>query len=101
MKTLSDVEFQLLALLTTREKSGREIALHFEKETGRVISYGTLYTTLRRLREAGCVDSKDSEDADGRVRSFVLTGNGRIALANTRKSYSELATFGLSMGGRS
>src|SRR5262245_39141442 len=94
---LSEKEMQLLALVDT-ERSGREVAQLFEKETGRSISYGTLYTTFRRLKEEGLVKVRDSEDEDGRVRSFLITGAGQRALRNQREHYSALAAFGLPEG---
>lgn len=93
MADLSRVEFQLLALLNTREKSGRDVAVEFEAETGKAISYGTLYTTLRRLREAGYVSARDDLDKDGRIRFFVLTGAGRRVLTEARQTYAKLAVF--------
>lgn len=95
MKPLSDVEFQLLALLSTQEKSGREIAQQYEAESGYPISYGTLYTTLRRLKEMGCVETRDDIDGDGRVRYFTLTGGGRNAIQRARRDYQKLAGFAL------
>lgn len=94
MKTLNPLEFQILAVLGTSPMAGRAIAVEYEKEFGR-ISYGTLYTTLRRLGEAGLVDAAESSDADGRIRNFTLTGNGRIALQRSRAFYRNLSQFGL------
>jgi len=98
MNNLSETEFQLLAMLGSREKSGRDIAADFMKETGREISYGTLYTTLRRLREAGFVEMREGQDNDGRIRYFTLLASGRRTLADQRRIYSALAAFGRSTG---
>src|SRR5688572_30296336 len=95
MKLPSPVEMQLLALVADRELSGREVAKLYEKETGKSISYGTLYTTFRRLKESSWVKSRDDEDADGRVRYFRIDVNGRKALAEGRDFYSEIAGFGI------
>ena len=85
---------QLLALVDT-ERSGREVAMRYTVETGKAISYGTLYTTFRRLKDAGWVSVRDDADEDGRVRYFRITGAGALALRNARKHHENLATFGL------
>ncbi|HVZ63213.1 MAG TPA: PadR family transcriptional regulator [Lacunisphaera sp.] len=99
MKILSPVEFQLLAILGATEKSGREVAADFEKEVGKAISYGTLYTTFRRLKELGYVTVRDDVGNDSRVRFFALTGLGSRALRDARRDYSRLALFGIPEGG--
>ena len=91
-KILSPTEFRLLALVTT-ERSGREAAKLYRKETGKRISYGTLYTTFRRLREQGWVRVRDDRDEDGRVRFFLVTATGSRALDLSRQHYQELAAF--------
>lgn len=91
---LSETEFRLLALVAPRERSGREVAKLYRQETGRGISYGTLYTTFRRMREAGWVKVRD-EESDGRVRYFRITAAGALALHHSRENYAELSNFGL------
>jgi len=76
------------------EMAGRDIGKAYEAEFGSM-SYGTLYTTLRRLKEAGFVDSRDDEDEDGRVRFFTLTGNGQRAVAKSRVFFRDLSLVGL------
>lgn len=95
MERISDREFELMALIAGGEMSGREIAKSFEEETGKPISYGTLYTTLRRLSERGLVNTRDDNDEDGRVRFFDLTGAGKQSLRAARSAYSALAKFAL------
>ena len=89
----SEMEFQLLALVASRERSGREVAKAFREETGKDISYGSLYTAFRRMREAGWVKTRD-EEQDGRVRYFKITATGARALADRRRTYARLAIFG-------
>jgi DNA-binding PadR family transcriptional regulator len=91
---LSNLEFQLLAVLGAKEQSGREVAAAYHQETDQDLSYGSLYTTLRRLKESGFVDARDAEDADGRVRYFKINGHGRAALVASRRDFASLATFG-------
>ncbi|WP_009964876.1 PadR family transcriptional regulator [Verrucomicrobium spinosum] len=76
MKLPSPTEWALLNALPAREVSGRELAKIYEKETGSAISYGTLYTTMRRLKEAEWVESRDEDEGDRRVRLFKLSGKG-------------------------
>jgi DNA-binding PadR family transcriptional regulator len=97
MRIASATEMQLLALVSDRDQelSGRDIAKLYRQETGRTISYGTLYTTLRRLKESGWITSRDAEDVDGRVRYFLITATGVRALAGAREHYLSLAWFGL------
>jgi len=90
----SDVEFRLLAL-AVEERSGREIAREYKREVGRSISYGTLYTTFRRLKDAGWVRVREDEDADGRLRYFQTSGAGLRALASARAHHASLANFQL------
>ena len=97
---LSPKEIQLLALVTT-ERAGRDVAKCYAEETGSSISYGTLYTTFRRLKEKGWVSSHDAKGGDGRVRYFRITGAGAQALAAARNFHAELAQFGLATGGAS
>lgn len=95
MDKLSTTEFQLLAVIGARDMAGREIAAAFEREEGRSISFGTLYTVLGRLKEAGYLASRDDTDADGRVRFFKITGQGSAALNSSRKEYARLSAFGV------
>lgn len=83
----SRTEYEVLSL-TIRERTGREIAKEFERQAGRPISFGTLYTTLRRMKDAGWVAVRDSEDEDGRLRWFRLKAEGARALARARTPYS-------------
>lgn len=89
----SNTEYQLLVLVTT-ERTGREVAKAYKQATRRSISYGTLYTTFRRLKEWGWVTVRDDEDADGRVRWFRITGPGARAMQKAREQYQALVAFG-------
>lgn len=90
----SPTEIQLLSLVT-HERNGREVAKLFKKETGKTISYGTLYTTFRRLKEAGWVTAQDRPTEDGRERLFRISGAGAQALERGRGYYQQLASFGV------
>ena len=96
---LSDKEMKLLAIIAGTELSGREIARRYEKEHNASISYGTLYTTFRRLRQAKLVSARDDEDADGRIRFFSITGHGLRVLNEARDYHKAMAMVGLAWGG--
>src|SRR6266446_4951522 len=93
MKRLSRTELELLGTLGTRRVSGRELAKLYEKETHRSISYGTLYTTMGRLRDRGWVEQDDSEDDDGRLRYFVITGAGIKAVNEEKRQLDSLLSL--------
>jgi len=99
MKIPSEKELRLLGLVSDRELSGREVAEFYQKVTGSSISYGTLYTTFRRMKESGWVVTRDDKDEDGRIRYFRLTGSGICALNNGRAHHRELSVVGLAIGG--
>lgn len=84
---------RLLALVADRERSGREVAKLYAQETGETISYGTLYTTFRRLKDAGWVRVREDQDDDGRVRFFRIDARGEQALRKGRNYYAGIASF--------
>jgi len=84
MKLPSPVEDDLLHALGAREVNGRDLAKRYESETGRSMSYGTLYTTMSRLKDAGWVSVREDEAGDRRVRLFKVTGVGQQALVTLR-----------------
>lgn len=95
MKIPSVVELKLLALVEGGERSGRDVATLHEREFGKRISAGTLYTTFRHMREAGWVLVRDEEEDDRRVRYFSLSADGRRALAEGRLYYQRVSAFKL------
>ena len=91
MKIPSPTEFDLLSALGMREVSGRDLAKRYESETGKSMSYGTLYTAMRRLKDSGWVTARDDEEGDRRVRHFKLSDSGAAALPKLIKLQSEFA----------
>ena len=85
----------LLVALGAREISGRDLAKRYFDETGRSIPYGTLYTTMRRLKDGGWITVRDDEDEDGRVRFFKLSGEGALAIPRLRKMHESLGGWGV------
>lgn len=98
-KTPSPRELQLLALVVT-ETIGRDVAKAYEQETGKRIPYGTVYSLLDQMEEAGWVRSRDDMRNGRRVRHFKLKGPGVKALNRGREYYRGLAEFGERAKGR-
>jgi PadR family transcriptional regulator, regulatory protein PadR len=74
----------------------REIA----RETGRELSFGTIYTTLERLQGKGFVTSRLGEataERGGRAKKFFdITGAGQKALHDSERAMAELrGNFGV------
>jgi DNA-binding PadR family transcriptional regulator len=95
MEIASPIELRLLSLVAFAEVSGRELAQSYRSETGAILSYGTLYTTIRRMAVKGWVQVRDDEDEDGRVRYIKIDLPGMRVLQESRAYYTELAGFGL------
>lgn len=91
MKVPSTLECNLLCVLGARAISDRVLAKRYEKEQGTSISYGTLYTTMRRLKDSGWVDVRDVDEGDRRVRYFKISGAGSRHLPELHQLKS---TFG-------
>lgn len=88
-KILSEREVELLQLLYS-EITGREVAKAYRAKYGRAISYGTLYTTLRRMAENGLVEiTREDVDQDGRFRYYRILGAGTASLAATHERLRE------------
>src|SRR5687768_2159496 len=85
MSLPSKKEFELLALLTAGELSGRDLAKAYKEETGKAIAYGTLYVTLDRLREWKWVTSREEKDEFGRLTIYKITSGGREAVVTSGK----------------
>jgi DNA-binding PadR family transcriptional regulator len=88
----SPMQLKILSLVLGR-RSGREVAELYRREWGEPISYGTLYTTLRRLSEAGWVNVEEALDADRRVRWYHISGRGVKAMNRGREHYRRIADF--------
>ena len=83
---------KILSLVLSK-RSGREVAELYRCEWGEPISYGTLYTTLRRLSNAGWVSVEEARDPDRRVRWYHITGRGVKAMNRGREHYRRIADF--------
>ena len=90
---LSPAEVKVLALVS-EERSGREVARLYGQQTGERIPHGTLYSTLRRMRERGWVRMRQDRELDPRIRLFVATVEGTHELERARSHYAHLSQFG-------
>lgn len=91
----SPTEFSILSLLANRSRSheltGLEIAEGHRAATNRALSFGTMYSTLRRLKDEGLVvaETRWTEDGD-KVRVFKLTGDGVHVLNHSARYFGGL-----------
>jgi len=75
--------FYVLLSLSIRERHGYDILKHVRDSSEGTVRFGpgTLYTTLKRMLEAGLIVEVDAEQDDSRRRTYRLTGVGRDRLA--------------------
>jgi len=83
-----------MALIGSAEVTGRQLAELYRGEFGKPISYGSLYTTLRRLVENELVIAREDEDEDGRLRYFKLTAQGEEVFREECSIYKGLFMLG-------
>lgn len=86
----------LLAVLRLgREAYGAAVAAELEERTGRQVSQGAVYVTLRRLRERGWLRSHRGDgrpERGGRPRRYYAVGpEGLRALRDARDEWNALA----------
>jgi PadR family transcriptional regulator PadR len=75
------IEYCVLALLSSGEQYGFEMAKALAEADGLVTSEGTLYPLLARLREEGLVKTTWRESSQGPPRRYYeLTTDGQLAL---------------------
>ncbi len=78
--------FLVLTILNdirNRRMYGYEIERKFRKSKGLLISEGTIYSILRRLKQQGLVKTTQAKSPDGPARKYYrLTETGRRTLAN-------------------
>ena len=75
---------EALDLLINGDKYGREIREAYNRETGRVMPYGSLYVTLDRMEQQGFIKSRMGDSCHkrggNRRKYFRITASGRRAL---------------------
>ena len=78
----------VLALLTSEEKYGFELARELGERGQIIASEGTLYPLLARLRRNGLVETSWRESTAGPPRRYYrLTRDGELALASFTKQW--------------
>lgn len=106
---LTHVVYHVLLSLSGETRHGYGIIKDVEARTsGRVLlEAGTLYAAIKRLRDDGLLDERDSPvEADARRRYYGLTDRGRAVLRAESLRLEELVEFArgarvLPAGGRS
>ena len=91
-------EFEMVVMLTLvrlgERAYGMTIRLEIEERTGRSVSIGAVYTTLRRLQRKGFVSSalgEPSPSRGGRAKKyFTLEPDGLDALQRSREMFTSL-----------
>jgi PadR family transcriptional regulator PadR len=90
----SRLEGTILAAVGSSEQYGLEIVREIERLTGRPVSLGSLYVTLHRMEKKGFVTARWGEATGERLgarrRYYRLTGLGKAALADTRRTVGRL-----------
>lgn len=89
-------ELVLLAVLALGDKAAYGVSIRdlIERETGRNVSFGAIYTTLDRLKTKGYVSSKQgapTQERGGRAkRYFKVEAMGESALTEAHRARSRM-----------
>jgi len=91
-------ELILIAVLVLGDTAyGVSIRDLLEQETGRVVSFGAIYTTLERLQNKKFVSSKQGESTPQRggraKRYFKIEALGEVALTETQTRRNRMLTL--------
>ena len=98
-KVLSPVELQILALVV-EERTGREVAALFEREAGRRIPFGSLYTSFRRMRVRGLMTIGAHVADEAIVRaSFARLRNLQEDVARSARTAVQMDYLSMGMSG--
>ena len=86
------LEYCVLALLRDTERYGFELVKALGQVDGLVVSEGTIYPLLSRLRRDGLVDTTWQESESGPPRRYYrLTRSGRRALAQFAEEWTRFS----------
>jgi len=81
----------VLALVDRKERYGYELAEVLAEKTNS--SIGTIYPILRKMKEAGLLTTKVSEDSGGPPRKYYyITAQGKAVYARERRNWQQLNT---------
>jgi PadR family transcriptional regulator, regulatory protein PadR len=85
------IEFCVLALLAQREQYGFELVQNLSTADGLLISEGTIYPLLSRLRREGLVETDWRESTSGPPRKYYrLTPTGLETLTLYRRHWEHV-----------
>ena len=83
------LEYCVMALLTDEERYGFDLVRELGSFDGLVISEGTIYPLLSRLRRSGLVETSWRESASGPPRRYYrLTRKGKAALGGFAREWT-------------
>ncbi|MDA8218526.1 MAG: PadR family transcriptional regulator [Dehalococcoidales bacterium] len=86
------VEYCILALLAGRERYGYELVQGLSRVEGMLVTEGTVYPILSRLKRDGLVSTEWRESREGPPRKYYrLTDLGKEALADFRGQWRVFA----------
>ena len=91
--SLGSLQIQILIAILSLEDDayGMKIIDFLEERTGREISVGALYTSLKRLEERGYIQArkgKPTNQPGGKAKTFFkLTSSGRAALEESHSLF--------------
>ncbi len=98
------IEFCVLALLRDRPRYGGELVQLMRERQGLLVSEGTIYPLLSRMRSEGLVETEWSETSGGHPRRYYrLSRAGQKAVAEFRGEWLSFRTTVdsiLEIGGR-
>lgn len=81
----------VLALVDRRERYGYELAELLAEKTNS--SIGTIYPILRKMKDAGLLTAKISEDSGGPPRKYYyITPQGKAVYAREKQNWQQLNT---------
>lgn len=82
------VEYCVLALLSGRERYGYELVQALSRVDGMLVTEGTIYPILSRLKREGLVETEWRESREGPPRKYYrLTTAGQSALDEFRAQW--------------
>jgi PadR family transcriptional regulator len=85
------LELCIVELLDRGEMYGYDLVKRLAEVRGLVVTEGTVYPLLSRLRKAGLVDTRLEESPAGPARKYyVLTEEGRRAMGLMRSYWQDL-----------
>jgi PadR family transcriptional regulator PadR len=86
------IEYCVLALLAGRERYGYELVQALSRVDGMLVTEGTVYPILSRLRRDGLVETEWRESREGPPRKYYrLTLDGETALADFKTQWRQFS----------